>query len=372
MERRRLTRKELVQHIRETMPGDYNEYEKLAFIEVEVAQNIAFDEKYLWGEVGTSEKIYKLAKRQAQNPKPEIKRKLICITMAELFGYVAKQFGFEAKYQRRIDGEQIEIGENEVFRNISEEQQEHVCTVIGLSSGELIEVDVQYDLERLQTRSKPRAFGQRKHDEKGQGIEILPIQLVEQTFKKVYGLNEDEWFTDEYIMVLSTRLRCQGKSLIDVIDSFMNEPRIKAELQNARCIEANKIYRDILRVCYDITIDKQFFQGENRAIIEECILSDEQGRKKYSFCIYAEERDKKVFYIYSKKSKRMVRLNQEEIQQLTRQVMNIELKGQPTELKQQLIDFVNGKKENAESEKEDRENISLEDIFLDEDEEELE
>ena len=372
MERRRLTRKELVQHIRETMPGDYNEYEKLAFIEVEVAQNIAFDEKYLWGEVGTSEKIYKLAKRQAQNPKPEIKRKLICITMAELFGYVAKQFGFEAKYQRRIDGEQIEIGENEVFRNISEEQQEHVCTVIGLSSGELIEVDVQYDLERLQTRSKPRAFGQRKHDEKGQGIEILPIQLVEQTFKKVYGLNEDEWFTDEYIMVLSTRLRCQGKSLIDVIDSFMNEPRIKAELQNARCIEANKIYRDILRVCYDITIDKQFFQGENRAIIEECILSDEQGRKKYSFCIYAEERDKKVFYIYSKKSKRMVRLNQEEIQQLTRQVMNIELKGQPTELKQQLIDFVNGKKENAESEKEDREKISLEDIFLDEDEEELE
>lgn len=376
MGKRRLTRKELVKHIQQTMPLGLNEYEKLAFIEVEVAKHISFDEKYLWGEMGTSEKIYKLAKKDAQNPKPEIKRKLICITMAELFGYVAKEFGFEVRYQRRMDGRQIEVGEKNIFKNISEEVQEHICPVIGLSNGKFIEVDIQYDLERLQTRSKLRAFGQAIHvkeeGETEERIEILPPKLVEDTFRKIYGLKENEWFTDEYIMVLSAELSSQRKNLIEILDIFMNDPRIRKEIKNTRCIEANKIYRAILNVCYDKHRDKQFFQGESKAIIEECILSDDQGRKRYSFCIYAEDKGQRGFYIYSKKSRRMVKLSQEEIQQLTQQVMKVELKGEPTELKKQMIAFVNGYAENIKKPSEESNEVSLEDIFLDEDEEELE
>ena len=49
---------ELVEYIRQNMPSNYNEYERLAFIEKEVAKQISFDEKYLWGDIGTKQKIY--------------------------------------------------------------------------------------------------------------------------------------------------------------------------------------------------------------------------------------------------------------------------------------------------------------------------
>ena len=176
MERPRLTRKQLVEHIKQTMPQNYNEYEKLAFIEMQVAKYISFDEKYLWGDIGTKEKIYKLAKKEVHKPQEEVKRKLICVTMAELFGYVAKEFGFDIRYQKRTLGDNIKAGDKEIFKEISGQKQEHVCPIVGLSNGQYIEVDIQHDLARLQTHSKPKAFGADRHgirSDNGVKIEIL-------------------------------------------------------------------------------------------------------------------------------------------------------------------------------------------------------
>jgi hypothetical protein len=370
--KQKITRKELVEHIRQVMPAGYNEYEKLAFIEYEVAKHISFDEKYLWGEMGTSEKIYKLAKKEAQNPQPKIKRKLICITMSELFGYVAKQFGFKVRYQRRKSGKEICRGTEEIFGNISEKEQEHVCTVIGLSNGKFIEVDLQYDLDRIQTRSRPRAFGLNRHqinDDNEEKVVQLSPQLVEATFRRVYGLKETEYFTNEYITYLIAKLRVQRKNLIEMFEEIINDDRINVEIRNSRCVEAKKIYEEILRLCKQNTTDIIDFQGDKRAIIEECTLSNDKGQKRYSFCIFAKEKDEEAFYIYSKSSKRMVKLSREEIAKLTGQVMNVELKGEKTEIKQQMMDFVNGEKQNSTNSLEENNTISLEDIFLDEDDE---
>jgi hypothetical protein len=65
----------------------------------------------------------------------------------------------------------------------------------------------------------------------------------------------------------------------------------------------------------------------------------------------------------------MVKLSREEIAKLTGQVMNVELKGEKTEIKQQMMDFVNGEKQNSTNSLEENNTISLEDIFLDEDDE---
>ena len=152
----------------------------------------------------------------------------------------------------------------------------------------------------------------------------------------------------------------------------MNDPKIQEELQNRRCIEANKLYKKILGVCYDVSIDKQFFKDQDKAIIEECILSNGQGQKRYSFCIYAQNEEEQQFYIYSKKSKRMINLSQQEMQQMTSQVMNVQLRGRPSQLKNELMSFVKGKNANSENLSKSNAMISLEDIFLEEDEEELE
>ena len=371
MEKQKLTRKQLVEHIKQIMPGDLNEIEKLAFIETEIAKQISFDEQYLWGDKETKEKIYKLAKSEAQNPSKQIKRKLICVTMAEFFGYIAKEFEFEVFYQKRAPGQENQTGDNDIFKKVSPKKQEHVCPIVKLPTGKYIEVDIQSDLYRLQTRSKPKAFGQNLF-RIADGIITSTVDnsITEKVFKKMYGLKENERFTDEYIAVFSAMLRYQNKTPIEMLEFFMNDPKIQEELQNTRCIEANKLYKKILAVCYDVSVDKQFFKDQDKAIIEECILSNGQGQKRYSFCIFAQNEEQQQFYIYSKKSRRMINLSQQEMQQMTGQVMNVQLRGRPSELKSQMLSFINGETEQNKSQ--NNSVVFLEDIFLDEEEEELE
>lgn len=372
MKKQKLTRKQLVEHIKQIMPSDLNEIEKLAFIETEIAKQISFDEQYLWGDKESKEKIYKLAKTQAQKPHKEIKRKLICVTMAELFGYVVKEVGFDVLYQKRAPGQENQTGDNNIFKKVSPKKQEHICPIVKLPNGKYIEVDIQSDLYRLQTRSKPKAFGKNRFKiVDGIITSTVDDNITEKIFKKMYGLKENERFTDDYIAVFSAMLRCQGKTPIEMLEFFMNDPKIQEELKNTRCIEANKLYKKILGVCYDVSIDKQFFKDQDKAIIEECILSNGQGQKRYSFCIYAQNEEEQQFYIYSKKSKRMINLSQEEMQQMTGQVMSIQLRGRPSQMKNELMSFVKGENGNSENLSKSKAMISLEDIFLEEDEEEL-
>lgn len=372
MEEQKLSRKELVEYIRKNMPENLSELEKLAYIEVEVAKHISFDEKYIWGDIGTKEKIYKLAKEQAKKPAKEIKRKIICVTMAELFGYVLKELGFDVKYQTRAPGHEIKAGDNDIFKSISDKKQEHVCVLVGLSNGNYIETDIQDDLARLQTRSRPKAFGADRHGtkiENGVKIEILDKNMIENTFKKVYNLQEQESFTNKYIMTLRDMLKKQNRTPIQMLEFFMTDPRIEKELQNTRCIEANKLYKAILYACYSGREEKLFYTDDSRATIEECILQDNDGRKRYSFCIYAEDEKEKIFYVYSKKSRRMVKLTLEEIQKLKQSDVKIKLRGFATEARVNLIKFINSKGE--QSEENVNPPLSLEDIFIG-DEEELE
>ena len=52
--------------------------------------------------------------------------------MAELYVYVAKKFGINAKYQRFCLDMKHEIGGKEVLAKIDTRTQEHVCPVVQL------------------------------------------------------------------------------------------------------------------------------------------------------------------------------------------------------------------------------------------------
>lgn len=373
MGKQKLTRKELVDYIKRTMPSDLDEIEKLAFIENEIAKQISFDEQYLWGDRETKEKIYKLHKSEAQRPHKKIKRKLICVTMAELFGYVAKELGLEVYYQKRAPGLEDKTGGNDIFRKVTPKKQEHVCPIVKLSNGQYVEIDIQSDLYRIQTRSKPKAFGLNRTQVKD-GIKTTTIDdgIIEKTFRKIYKLEENEKFTDEYIMEVVAMLWGQHKSPIEMLEFLMNDPRIQKELQNTRCIEANKLYKKILAVCYGKSEYGMFVKGHDEAIIEECILSDDKGQKRYSFCVYAQNDKQKKLYIYSKRSRRMVKLSQNEVQHMTGELMNIQLRGRPSEFRNKIMSLVRGEHASDDNLTEEYTGISCDEIFIEEDEEELE
>lgn len=373
MKKQMLTRKELVKNIRSSMPKDYNEYERLAYIELEVARQISFDEKYLWGDISTRKKIYELAKKQAQKPRKKINKKLICVTMAELFGYVAKEFGFDVSYQRSSMNNDTKTEDEKIFRSISGEKLEHVCPIVRLSNNINIQIDIQADLARLQMGFRPKAFGNDRSMISmfsDVPVQLLANDLVDTTFKKVYDLGKDEEFTDEYIRSYITRLKNEGNRPIKILEMLMEEPRIKKQLANMRCTEANKLYKGILRICYNTTRGRQFSLKESQAMIEECMLINDDGKKKYSFCIYSEEDGIKSLFVYSKKSRKIVKLTQEEIFQMSRQPLDIRISGFSSSIKDNMVEFIKNTKGNADGTEKYKNNITIEEIFKDEDERE--
>lgn len=315
-----LTRKQLVEHIAKTMPEGLDEIEKAAFIEVEVAKRVWFSEKYLWGK--SREKIYKLAKREACNPKSKVKKELICITMAELYVYIAKQFGLNAKYQRFCYNTPAttEIGESEILRNLNANYQEHICPVVKLKDGRTISVDIQDDLTNLQTRSRPNSFGT---SEDINELSDLPEEKIDETFKKVYGLKDDEEFTDKYIQELNLKLKeCEP---LDKIKKFMQDTRIQNEMKNLGCVEARKFCQQILQQILGVPILGTYFHNGTRACTAKCFLESSKGEKKYSIYLYAEDFDQKIFYLLSKKNRQMLEISPGELSQMIEQSMVIPL-----------------------------------------------
>lgn len=312
---KRLTRKQLVQHIAEKMPEGLTELEKAAFIEVEVAKRMWFNEEYLWGK--ESEKIYKAAKREACKPKQEVKRKLICVTMAELYVYVAKQFGLNVKFQRYCK-DKNEIGEEEILGKLDTKSQEHLCPVLQLSDGRTIRVDIQGDLHNLQTRSRPDGFGTSENDP---ALSILPQKQINEIFKKAYDLKEGEYFTDEYITRLNSKL--SHREPIDKIRIFMEDSRIQDEMKKLGCVEARKFCKQILQQILGISMFGTYFHNGTRAHITKCFLANQMGEKRYSICLYAEDYDQKIFYILSKKNRQMVEISPEQLSQMLENSMVI-------------------------------------------------
>lgn len=371
MRKQRLTRNELVKNIKLSMPEDYNEYERLAYIEMEVAKQISFDEKYLWGDTETRKKIYELAKRQAQRPSRKVNKKLICVTMAELFGYVAKKFGFNVKYQNCGMKSENKTEDEKIFRNLSKECLDHICPIVELSDNTNIQIDIQADLARLQMGFRPKAFGNDRSMIsmfRDDHTRLLDKDIVDSTFKKVYKLEKDEEFTDEYIRSYITRLKNEGKRPIEILEIFMEDPRIKKQLVNMKCTEANELYKVILRTCYNTTRGKQFYLRESQAMIGECMLVNDKNKKRYSFCIYAEEDGEKLLFVYSKKSRKIVKLTEEEIFQMRKQPLDIRISGFQSSIKDNMMEFIKNAKGNCVDTDEHKHNITIEEIFRDEDE----
>ena len=312
---KRLTRNQLIEHIRNTMPEGLTELEKAAFIEVEVAKRIWFNEQYLWG--GCSERLYKLAKSEAQKPKQEIKKKLICVTMAELYVHVAKQFGLDVKYQRYCS-DKNEIGEEEILKRLEPKTQQHVCPVLQLSDGRTIRVDIQGDLHNLQTRSRPDGFGTSENDP---SLEVLPQKQIDGIFRKAYRLEQGEYFTDEYITRLNSKLHQYEP--IDKIRILMEDSRIQEEMKKLGCVEARKFCKQILQQVLGISVFGTYFHNGTYAHTSKCFLSNSDGEKKYSIYLYAQDHDQKLFYVLSKKNRQMVEILPEELSQMLENSMII-------------------------------------------------
>ena len=387
MRTKRLTVRQIVEDIQSNMPEGLSENEKITFITTRFAQKIASSEHYYWGDRDTRQKMIQLAQKSDLG-KYHIKRRLIPFTMTEKLGIILQECGYKVKYDRTDkDNEGTKVGNAKILKDSANEIENHPLGVLVQIPGEKhkSELNIELDLYKLQTRCKPRGIGEVMHSRIPGQVKRL-LSDSESTFRRIYGLKDGEKFTDEYIDGMIQQLKKEGKKPFQILKALMADARIQQEVGNAGCVEANRFYNMLLRKVYCVkfdskayderkeAIDQEFISGEDLALIDECVLDDGKKKKRYSFCIYAEHGESQLLWVYSKKTKKMIRLTSEEICKLSSIASHIKPRNRDFQIKsrENVKAFMEKSKKSKFKTKKNmhREPVNVRTIFGDEDEEE--
>ena len=327
MQQRRLTVRRIAKEIKASIPDDYSIEEKIAYIVSEFSKKIATSEHYYFGNEETKQKMIELAQKPYFGKKNDIKRTLIPFTMSEKLALVLRQCGHRVEFVKRIPGTQnSKKGKNWILKEPATDFVDRELSVLveGNPKGKKIEVNCFSDLYRIQTRCSPMLFGKNTHCDTTKETNSISREFIAKIFKKVYGLSDNEKFTDEYIDGVVERRKKEGKSPCEILNELLKDERIQYETQNAGCVEAYRFYQMIIQriYCKGFGVEQwnaqtsakehEFELDKDATVIDECVLND-KNKKRYSFCIYAEHGDEQVFFVYSKKARKMVELSQKEI-----------------------------------------------------------
>lgn len=292
--------RELVENIEQEMPkftGSKAEIEKkiAMFIYLYLGKRKVFDERYFLGNRKEKDRIIKENKKIKIDEIIE-KRRVVCLTLSKLYERLLRYFDVKA--------ERLSLDEND--------KDNHVCNKIKLSDGTSLIVDLQRDLNNIQTHSKTKQFGTEKE----------------------YGLENSECLEDEEIYELERECG-YIKDKQDYMDTKIEE--LKAKVENLppdellqKIIEdkeINNYQKDIgyieLFSYYSALLNK-INPIYNRKDINyfNCFVKkiDENGKeyKDYTICIYSIYKDEAKAYLYSQKENKFIPTPLEKLDELER------------------------------------------------------
>ena len=298
------TRGQMLEEVKQTMPEDYDELQKSAFLAVYVSKQVSFDEHYWWGNMQERENIYKMSKKEAINAKPKNKvhRKLICVTITQLYYYLAENIGLNVKYYANLYGDKKLFKSDKVLKMLYD--LKHIAVAVKIPDRGYIKVDIQRDVHSIQTHCRPEFFGTR--DWKDEETIRLEASEIDEVFKSINYV-EDK-YTDDY--VAEVLKQNQELPLVQKCKILFSDERILQEVKNTKCVEAALFYKFIIEKACKEEINGLYDSKLNFFICQKKM----ERKKQYTFGLYSIEKDSDMIYIFSKKKNELIPITPTEMQ----------------------------------------------------------
>ncbi len=258
--------KELLREI-QTNP-EYQELDELSFIRkiyIEIGKNKTFDVRYYFGNTATQKQIYRLAKKRTGVEDRLDDREIICYSLARQCEYIFKKLG----YSCTVTHEPKEL--------------EHVFNILTLKNGDRIKLDLQADLEFIQTRRRTRHFG--TTDDEYVLLTEVPTEELERVDRNIGYTSETGEYTDEVINSVISNL--SDLPLAERVTSFINDEDIIKISADMGYMQQYSFYYKILTSLAENEIWKKLY-------IFPCKMSQEE----YTSCIFIREQEPTVFFIF--------------------------------------------------------------------------
>lgn len=300
-----MKREKLCEEIQTKMPKQFNELEKAAYIMMKIGKDRVFSPKYYFSDKKTRTKMYRIARKQNRKNLQD-KKELICVTACKLYKYIAERNGLDIYYTG--DSGKLTKNDLSIF-----ETGEHLTPVIKLKDGRFIKVDVEWDLENIQTGMRWIKFGTK--DKNDVQLSELSQNEIDDIMLKIGYINNKSDYINSYLEKLAKDL--EGLTTKEKLDVIFNDEKITKSAQKLKgSVEIYRFYRKIIK---DFTTKQEEGKQTNEygksVFCFGSYLKNKNYKKKYTTCVYyrnIEEKDKKI-WIWSKKEQRMVNIRLPEL-----------------------------------------------------------
>ena len=232
--------------------NSYDDVEKLAYMIMTIAKERSFSSEYHWSDEENKKKIVRdLFLHERINDFNN--QQLICVTAARILQQIAIRFDIKLSFLGNNSGRLTEHS----FDNFLD--YEHIIPVYRISDDYYISVDLERNLDNIQTGKKWRNFGQNCYKHKKSILAELPEDRITSVMKKIGYINNENDYLDYYIdNIFKEHKNDRISKKLDVLLKNQNLSQCSSRLRSSADIF--RFYKKIIReyVCNDNSISLPF------------------------------------------------------------------------------------------------------------------
>lgn len=250
---------------------DISETEIIRYVYLDLGSRFSFDLNYIFGNSETKKRIYAKSKNKDDLELCMEKNTAVCKSLAYICEYILKKLG--------IDIKTVVLDEYGI-------KQPHVYNTVKEKNGRQYILDLQQDLENIQSHSRTEYFGVKGVRDKQPIISLFELEQID---KKLGYIQKDNYYSDDYLYLL--------KSDICYFDNF--EEKLHFILENID-IHENKNMKYMERKWHHAEILRKLLTAREFSKVHfiECYENLERG-KEYKNCIVFYSAKGPKVYIYS-------------------------------------------------------------------------
>lgn len=296
----------------ETIPDQLSPMEQVRYLYIELGKLVSFDERYWKGNSKTKKKIYRASfRKRMEDLKSD--RRIICVSLARMFQELLAEIGVKATlYQPDPD-------------------DPHINNIVEID-GKRYVMDLQRDLEYIQTNRRTQHFGKKSKKEYVQFSEIS-VEEEEQIDRRIGYVQEDRDYTEHYLWMLQKAIEGEELSLEEKVVFVLEHAKDYKDLSQVGIVEKSKFYAWCFERC---------FTPEERRRITENYLQTVEDFQLLSCITVTGKRNRYTRFLFQEKKNYHLQVDEEEFKCL----LKTRMKALPNE------GIPGIKKENVSSKKE--------------------
>lgn len=259
------------------IPDGLSMMEQIRYLYIELGKMVSFDERYWKGNSKMQKKIYRGSfRKKIEDLRTD--RRIICVSLSVMFQELLTEIGVYASL------------------NQPDPEDPHINNLV-LCDGKRYVMDLQRDLEYIQTNRRTRFFGKEK-----MAFDTFASisEEEEETMDRKIGYYREENggydYAQDYLQDMTQQLQAKDRTLTEKVEFILAQSSKFKNLAQMHIVEKSKWYNLCFRACLTrkelISISEAFLRRVSDDRLVSTISVQDQAKEQCTRFVYAEGNEK--------------------------------------------------------------------------------